>query len=289
MDWRTLGHRARRLAPKIGSALAIALVAGLLAVSLIVPRLMNGAALTVLTGSMRPTYPPGSLVVVRPVEPENVRVADVITFQEPGASSFTTHRVVEIGTDDLGRREFVTKGDGNETPDIRPVAADSVRGEVVFGLPIVGSLRDWAASPLGLGAVALTLTAAVVWDRLRPSKDRPRTRERQVADGELIPVAPALVHEPGDEPLGQQLLLARLNVNEATRRAVLDLLPLLPAQIVAFSETDLVLAVTGTVERLDTVTAILGRFGALEYRRSSVVDLGAADAPQAVESLLSLA
>ena len=47
-------------------------VAAVLAVAVLVPRVGGATPYTVLTGSMAPTYPPGSLVVVRPVDPESI-------------------------------------------------------------------------------------------------------------------------------------------------------------------------------------------------------------------------
>ena len=44
---------------------------------LVLPRITDGAALTVLTGSMTPEIPVGSVVLVRPVDTATLRVGDV--------------------------------------------------------------------------------------------------------------------------------------------------------------------------------------------------------------------
>ncbi|MGN6129547.1 MAG: hypothetical protein ACTHOK_04325, partial [Nocardioidaceae bacterium] len=50
--------------------LAFALAVGAtLVVLVVIPRATHGSALTVLTGSMTPEIPVGSVVVVRPVDP----------------------------------------------------------------------------------------------------------------------------------------------------------------------------------------------------------------------------
>jgi signal peptidase I len=76
--------------------------------------------LTVLTGSMRPHYGPGSLVVDTPVRASAVRPGDVITFHAPTPDRrVVTHRVVRVLPDPAGtgRPVVVTKGDANPVPD----------------------------------------------------------------------------------------------------------------------------------------------------------------------------
>ena len=56
----------------VGRTLAWLVILGAVAVLLVavvVPRVAGATPYTVLTGSMAPAYPPGTLVVVRPVDP----------------------------------------------------------------------------------------------------------------------------------------------------------------------------------------------------------------------------
>ena len=49
-------------------------------------------ALTVLTGSMTPEIPVGSVVIDRPVDPGMLKVGDVATYQKvPGVDEYITH------------------------------------------------------------------------------------------------------------------------------------------------------------------------------------------------------
>lgn len=72
---------------------------------------------TVLTQSMKPTMPAGSVVLVTPIEPGTVRVGDVITYRIPVEDRrVVTHRVVEIL--ERGSAPVVrTKGDATDTVD----------------------------------------------------------------------------------------------------------------------------------------------------------------------------
>lgn len=152
------------------AGVAVALAAAAFVILLMVlPMATGGAALTVLSGSMTPTIPVGSIVLVQPVDPDAVRADDVITFTD--SSSLVTHRVMDIGTDDEGRY-FVTQGDANQGPDKTPLRDEAIRGRVWFHVPFIGSVRDAVATPEGMlviagvgGLVALAGPAASWWRR----------------------------------------------------------------------------------------------------------------------------
>ncbi|WP_235737294.1 S26 family signal peptidase [Nocardioides alcanivorans] len=76
-----------------------------LVVAVVVPRLAGATPYTVVTGSMRPGLPPGTLAVVRPTPVEEIGIGDVITYQlESGKETVVTHRVVAVGLDATGTR-----------------------------------------------------------------------------------------------------------------------------------------------------------------------------------------
>ena len=53
----------------------------------------------VLTGSMEPSYPRGSLLYIREVDPDALRIGDVITFSV-SPNVMATHRIVDIVADE---------------------------------------------------------------------------------------------------------------------------------------------------------------------------------------------
>jgi signal peptidase len=138
---------------KVALGLLLAVIVGALAVLTVVPRAVHGSALTVLTGSMTPTIPVGSVVVVRPVDPGTLHVGDVITYQkEPGKPEYITHRITAIHTGTTPVT-LTTKGDANRGEDITPVPVTAVRGKVLFHVPYLGTLRNAVSG----GAIALPL------------------------------------------------------------------------------------------------------------------------------------
>jgi signal peptidase len=126
-----------------------------------VPRLAGATTYTVLTGSMRPGLPPGTLVVVKPVAAEDVAVGSVITYQrDSGVDTVVTHRVVSQGFDPSGSQVWWTKGDANEAVDSRPVLPVQVRGELWYSVPYVGHLNALVTS--GVRSVVVTAVAGAL-------------------------------------------------------------------------------------------------------------------------------
>jgi len=118
----------------------IVLAAAVLLVSVVIPRLTGATPYTVLTGSMHPTMPPGTLVVDRPVNAGSIVVGDVVTYEpnpnDPGG--VITHRVVAQGFDATGAPVFQTKGDANPVPDPAMVHGYQIVGERWYYVPYVG-------------------------------------------------------------------------------------------------------------------------------------------------------
>ncbi|HJQ88987.1 MAG TPA: signal peptidase I, partial [Propionibacteriaceae bacterium] len=139
------------------SALIVLGMVAALNVLIVLPRATQGAALTVLTGSMTPQIPVGSVVLVRPVDSRTLQVGDIATYQtEPGKEEFITHRIVDIDTS-TEPTSFTFKGDANKGPDIDPVPAGAIRGEVWFHVPFLGAIRDALHGKAGLGLITMIL------------------------------------------------------------------------------------------------------------------------------------
>lgn len=126
--------RARSIA---GWTLLLALSAFAL-MTIVLPFLLGAHTYTVLTGSMRPGMPPGSLVAVRETPVDDIRIGDVITFQlRSGEPTVVTHRVVGTTSSTGGDRLLLTRGDANDVDD-PPVHAEQIRGIVVYAVPWLG-------------------------------------------------------------------------------------------------------------------------------------------------------
>lgn len=90
------------------------------------PSLFGYQLKTVLSGSMEPEMPVGSLILTKQVdEKETFKTGDVITFRT-SENILVTHRIIEV--EHNGQR-FITKGDNNNGPDVEPVLADNIVGK----------------------------------------------------------------------------------------------------------------------------------------------------------------
>lgn len=164
-----------------GRAIALSaagLVVAVLAVSVVVPKLAGATAYTILTGSMKPGMPPGTLVVTRPTAPDRIRTGDVITYQlKSGEPTVVTHRVQSVGITMDGEYRFVVKGDANQSADPSPVIPAQIRGVRWYSVPYLaypslmvdGNLRQLvvSGSVLVLLGYALASFAGAFRDRRR--------------------------------------------------------------------------------------------------------------------------
>ena len=101
---------------------------------ILVPMLLGYKEMAVLSGSMEPTIPVGSLVYVKPVEVSELKTGDVCTYYLSDGETFVTHRVMSIDPD---AQTLVTQGDANEDPD-GDIQFSQVYGRADFHLPYLG-------------------------------------------------------------------------------------------------------------------------------------------------------
>ena len=109
----------------------------------------------VYTGSMEPAIPVGSVVVIKPVDPESLREGDIICFELSGPTSIT-HRIINVTEEG-----FITKGDANEDPDTWIVKKENVIGKAIFTIPYLGYLVHFVRTPLGF-ILLIVLPASLI-------------------------------------------------------------------------------------------------------------------------------
>lgn len=181
--------RARAIASGGGQVAAWLVILGavaVLAAAVVVPRLGGATPYTVLTGSMQPGYPPGTLVVVRPVPVEEIGIGDVITYQlESGESAVVTHRVVGLTAGLNGDGALVTQGDANAVPDADPVRPVQVRGRLWYAVPYHGHVNNFIGGDqrrIGAYAVAGGLLGYAALMFAGSIRERRRARHDHAGD-----------------------------------------------------------------------------------------------------------
>jgi len=144
-----------------GLGLGVTIIAVLIAFAAIVyPRLIGGVPLTVLSGSMVPTFNPGDLIITKPVDAKEVKRGDIITFQPKSDDpALITHRVVSVGTTLAGKEVIVTKGDANNAQD-PSIMTEQIKGEYVYRIPYLGFLAN--AVPANLKGYAIQIIGGAI-------------------------------------------------------------------------------------------------------------------------------
>ena len=141
----------RKICNVISGLLAVVLLA--LAGVLIVPYLMGYTELAVLTGSMQPTLPVGTLIYVKEVEPETLQVGDVVTYR--------------------------LEGDANSDPD-GAITFDRLVGKMDFYIPYLGYISLNIRTPIGImsicGALIFIILLAFIPEIF--SKDEEESKDK---------------------------------------------------------------------------------------------------------------
>ncbi len=114
------------------------------------PELFGYSMFKVMTGSMEPEIPESSAIITKDVPFSEIAMGDVITFysQDPVLGGMlNTHRVVEIGEDELGTY-LITKGDANSVEDKYPVRETEYVGKVIHCMLWLGIIVRLCSNPL---------------------------------------------------------------------------------------------------------------------------------------------
>lgn len=139
-------NKGGKVFPALCSVLGTLILLGVIAafIPLTVPRLMGYEIYEVVSGSMEPEIPVGSILYVEETPPEEIEAGDVIAFMRN--DTVVSHRVEE---NRYVEGEFITKGDANSEEDTVPVPYDSLVGKSVYHLPVLGTLMTMLAGDVG--------------------------------------------------------------------------------------------------------------------------------------------
>lgn len=119
------------------------------------------------SGSMTPTIPVGSLIIVKETDINGIQNSDIITFKGSG-NTVVTHRVVEISNE---KRSFTTRGDANNTNDPLPVISGNLIGKVVVHAAYIGYLLEFLKTKYGLVVSIAVITFMIILSLLPKQKE----------------------------------------------------------------------------------------------------------------------
>lgn len=119
---------------------------------------------SVLSGSMTPVHPKGSLVIVRITDPKEIKAGDDITFYNPGSEQeIWTHRVIDV-IDNYGNNGvcFKTQGVANSQEDPFVTIGGNVVGVVVFSIPYAGYVLEFIQHNTLISIVIIILALTLI-------------------------------------------------------------------------------------------------------------------------------
>ena len=134
------------IAATVCSVVGIILLALVIVVCipLTVPRIAGYQIYTVISGSMEPAIPTGSLVYVKNTAPSGIEKGDVIAF----------YGSLENGS--------IIKGDANAKEDMEPVSYENFLGKVTLSVPMLGGILAAVVTVPGKIAAGSMILLALV-------------------------------------------------------------------------------------------------------------------------------
>ena len=139
---------------------------------------------TVFSGSMEPALKVGGVVVTQPIEPEEIKVGDILTFYSPLGKQLTSHRVIAV--EQGPSLHFSTKGDANEDADPFTLPPENVVGKVCLHIPYFGYAIQFIKTPLGFlltlclpGLIIIVMELRNIWHVLTKEDIEKKYRMRR--------------------------------------------------------------------------------------------------------------
>jgi len=126
----------------------------------------------VQSGSMEPIIKTGSLVLIK--SSDTFSKGEVVTFlanpnEKLSKKSITvTHRIYSI---DEKTGKFITKGDKNKTPDSEPIYKGQILGKMLFFVPYLGYLVDFAKTQIGFICLVIIPGTLIIYSELLSIKN----------------------------------------------------------------------------------------------------------------------
>ena len=163
----------------------------------------------VVTGSMEPTIPVGTILMTRDTPIEEVQEDDIVCFRStnPGSEGLiVTHRVTGVYDTPDGIRCLQTKGDNNPSIDVKPVMQNNLIGRVIWctgdGSMMAGIVNFITGEYGFLACIVLPVLLIAVWifrDAAKNLKKEMQQVQQRLEQEERQNAAPALTEEEYQE------------------------------------------------------------------------------------------
>ncbi|MBL4937503.1 signal peptidase I [Clostridium sp. YIM B02515] len=123
-----------------------------------IPGLGPYKIMSVLSGSMSPTFNAGDVIVGKTINPYDLKQGDIITFRF--GNSLTTHRVINVINKD-GKLLFNTKGDNNNVEDLESVGDENIISKYLFRVPLLGFVIMFMKGTAGVTTICFLIILSI--------------------------------------------------------------------------------------------------------------------------------
>ena len=154
-----------------------------------VPQVFGYSVVKVISPSMGEDIPVGTYVLIKKVDPKDVKMGQIICFysDDPAIKgSPNLHRVVAEPIKDGDKYEYVTKGDANATQDSVTAKSDKLIGKYVDNIDWLTNLSEGVSSKgmlvfvAGLATLSVGMIVVIV-----SLKSKDQTEEEQGAKAQV--------------------------------------------------------------------------------------------------------
>lgn len=140
---------------------------------------------TVISGSMKPKYDIGDVLISKKVEPSSIKVGDTITYEgkkQDFAGKIITHEVIKIEKDTNGEYIFHAKGLANLVED--PVLYENqIYGVVIYRSLILSIIYRIVATKIGFYLfIIIPLLYIIISEMLSTLLSREEKRREKLKD-----------------------------------------------------------------------------------------------------------
>lgn len=144
----------------------VLILLGVILATVLVLRVNGFQFLTVLSGSMEPELPVGSVIVVQPVGSyDSISVGDDVTFYAGTQGTVVTHRVIDKDPETM---TVTTQGIANNAADA-PIPYENIIGTVQFDIPVIGFFLTSLSTIQGKAITGIVIVAFLALTFLIPN------------------------------------------------------------------------------------------------------------------------
>lgn len=133
----------------------------------------------VATGSMKPEYSVGDVIIIKETPKEKIKAGDVINYISENEADTITHRVIEV-EEKQGQTYYKTKGDNNNSEDPEPINYNQVKGVLVFKISKLGKVITKLLTGTGITILFVFIVLSYLKDKNKEEKIIARENARKL-------------------------------------------------------------------------------------------------------------